>query len=223
MKRIIISLAVLLWAIVAFAEDSESDMLPSDRSHWTVSIGYDASIPGNWKLNNGSSKMFKSGSGISVGADYMMLIGNNVFLEPGARFFIDNYSYNNFTIGEGTPEEPSKMYDPPVRKIGFRIPLTVGYKFDIFKKGSLYLSTGPEPIIGLSARTKVDEDQKEIFEEDMYKGLMHRFDVAWDIRAAVIINRFRVDLTGAFGLLDVIKTDAKMHEYRISIGLGYIF
>lgn len=223
MKRIIISLAVLLWAIVAFAEDSESIMLPSDRNHLTVSIGYDASIPGNWKLNNGSSKMFKSGSGISVGADYMMLIGNNVFFEPGARFFIDNYSYNNITIGDGTPEEPSKMYDPPVRKIGFRIPLTVGYKFDIFKKGSLLLSTGPEPIIGLSARTKVDEDQTEIFEEDMYKGLMRRFDIAWDIRAAVIINRFRVDLTGAFGLLDLIKTDAKMHEYRISIGLGYIF
>ena len=57
----------------------------------------------------------------------------------------------------------------------------------------------------------------------MYKGLMRRFDVAWDIRAAVIINSFRVDLTGAFGLLDLIKTDAKMHEYRISIGLGYIF
>ena len=127
--------------------------------------------------------MFKSGSGISVGADYMMLIGNNVFFEPGARFFIDNYSYNNITIGDGIPEEPSKMYDPPVRKIGFRIPLTVGYKFDIFKKGSLLLSTGSEPIIGLSARTKVDEDQTEIFEEDMYKGLMRRFDVAWDIRA----------------------------------------
>ena len=223
MKRIIISLAVLLWAIVAFAEDSESIMLPSDRNHLTVTVAYDASIPGNWKLANGSFKMFKPGSGISVGADYMLLFGKNFFFEPGARFYIDNYTYNNITIGAGTPEEPSKKYDPPVRKIGFRIPLTVGYKFDIFKKGSLLLSTGPEPIIGLSARTKVDEDQTEIFEEDMYKGLMRRFDVAWDIRAAVIINRFRVDLTGAFGLLDLIKTDAKMHEYRISIGLGYIF
>ena len=223
MKRIIISLAVLLWAIVACAEGSESVMLPSDRNHWTVTVAYDASIPGNWKLANGSFKMFKPGSGISVGADYMLLFGKNFFFEPGARFYIDNYIYNNITIGDGTPEEPSKMYDPPVRKIGFRIPLTVGYKFDIFKKGSLLLSTGPEPIIGLSARTKVDEDQTEIFEEDMYKGLMRRFDVAWDIRAAVIINRFRVDLTGAFGLLDLIKTDAKMHEYRISIGLGYIF
>lgn len=223
MKRIIISLAVLLWAIVAFAEDSESIMLPSDRNHLTVSIGYDASIPGNWKLNNGSSKMFKSGSGISVGADYMMLIGNNVFFEPGARFFIDNYSYNNITIGDGIPEEPSKMYDPPVRKIGFRIPLTMGYKFDIVKKGSLFLSTGPEPIIGLSARTKFDEDQTEIFEENMYEKLMRRFDVAWDIRAAIIIDCFRVDVTGAIGMLDIIKTDVRMHEYRVSIGLGYVF
>lgn len=46
---------------------------------------------------------------------------------------------------------------------------TVGNKFDIFKKGRLFLSTGQEPIIGLSARTKVDKNQTEIFEENMYK------------------------------------------------------
>lgn len=223
MKRTIISLAIWLCAIVACAEGSESVMLPSDRTHWTVTVAYDASIPGNWKLANGSFKMFKPGSGISVGADYMLLFGKNFFFEPGARFFIDNYRYDNITIGTGTPSEPSKTYDPPVRKTGLRIPLSTGYKFDIFKRGSLFLSTGPEPVIGFSARTKVDEDQTEIFEENMYKTLMRRFDLAWDIRAAVIIDRFRVDITGAFGMLDVIKTDVKMHEYRVSVGLGYVF
>ena len=110
-----------------------------------------------------------------------------------------------------------------MRKIGLRIPLTTGYKFDIFKRGSLFFSTGPEFVIGISARTKVDEDQTDIFEEDMYRTRMRRFDVAWDIRTAIILDRFRVDLTGAIGLTDIIKTDAQMHEYRISIGLGYIF
>lgn len=153
----------------------------------------------------------------------MWLFGKNFFFEPGVRFFIDNYRYDNITIGAGTPSEPSKTYDPPVRKTGLRIPLSAGYKFDIFKRGSLFLSTGPEPIIGFSARTKVDEDQTEIFEKNMYKTLMRRFDVAWDIRAAVIIDRFRVDITGAFGMLDIIKTDVKMHEYRVSVGLGYVF
>lgn len=205
------------------AQTIDNDVLPSDRNHWTVTVAYDASIPGKWKIAGGSVKMFKPGSGVSLGADYLMLLGKNFFFEPGALLFIDNYRYDNITIGAGTPYEPAKRYDPPVRKIGLRIPLTAGYKFDVFKRGSLFLSTGPEPLIGFSARTKVDEDQTEIFEEDMYKTLMRRFDVAWDIRAAVIINRFRVDVTGAFGLLDVIKTDAKMHEYRVSVGLGYVF
>ena len=75
--------------------------------------------------------MFKAGSGVSIGADYMLLFGKNFFFEPGARLFIDNYRYDNITIGAGTPENPSKTYDPPVRKIGMRIPLTLGYKFDI--------------------------------------------------------------------------------------------
>ena len=223
MKHIIISAITILSVFAANAQDIDEDVLPSDRNHWTVTVTYDASIPGKWKLANGSFGMFKPGSGISVGADYIWLFGKNFFFEPGARFYIDNYTYNNITIGEGTPEEPSKEYDPPVRKTGLRIPLSAGYKFDIFKRGSLFLSTGPEPIIGFSVRTKVDEDQTEIFEENMYKTLMRRFDLAWDIRAAVIIDRFRVDITGAFGMLDVIKTDVKMHEYRVSVGLGYVF
>lgn len=223
MKHILLFAITALSVLAANAQDIDEDVLPSDRDHWTVTVTYDASIPGKWKLANGSFKMFKPGSGISVGADYMWLFGKNFFFEPGARFFINNYRYDNITIGAGTPSEPSKTYDPPVRKTGLRIPLSAGYKFDIFKRGSLFLSTGPEPIIGFSARTKVDEDQTEIFEKNMYKTLMRRFDVAWDIRAAVIIDRFRVDITGAFGMLDIIKTDVKMHEYRVSVGLGYVF
>lgn len=223
MKHILLFAITALSVLAANAQDIDEDVLPSDRDHWTVTVTYDASIPRKWKLANGSFKMFKPGSGISVGADYMWLFGKNFFFEPGVRFFIDNYRYDNITIGAGTPSEPSKTYDPPVRKTGLRIPLSAGYKFDIFKRGSLFLSTGPEPIIGFSARTKVDEDQTEIFEKNMYKTLMRRFDVAWDIRAAVIIDRFRVDITGAFGMLDIIKTDVKMHEYRVSVGLGYVF
>lgn len=222
MKRIIICFLICICVITTQAEDFE-EILPSDRNHLTATVAYDISIPGNWKLANNSFKMFKPGGGISVGAEYMLLIGKNFFFEPGARFFIDNYRYDNITIGEGSPSEPAKTYDPPVRKIGLRVPFSAGYKLDIFKRGSLFLSTGPEPIIGFSARTEVDKEQKKIFEENLYKKLMRSFDVAWDIRTAITIDRFRVDLTGAIGLIDVIKTDVLMHEYRISIGLGYIF
>ena len=222
-RKLIILIVGLIVNGLCNAQAIDNDVLPSDRNHWTITVAYDASIPGKWKLANESFNMFKPGSGISVGADYMYLISKNFFFEPGARFFIDNYHYDNITIGEGTTSEPAKTYDPPVRKIGMRLPLTGGYKFDIFKRGSLFFSTGPELVIGISARTKVDEDQTDIFEEDMYRTRMRRFDVAWDIRTAVILDRFRVDLTGAIGLTDIIKTDAQMHEYRISIGLGYIF
>ena len=99
MKRTIISLAIWLCAIVACAEGSESVMLPSDRTHWTVTVAYDASIPGKWKLANGSFKMFKPGSGISVGADYMLLFGKNFFFEPGARFYINNGSSEKWRDG----------------------------------------------------------------------------------------------------------------------------
>lgn len=219
MKRIIFSVIFSLIAFAVSAETADNDVIPSDRNHWTVTVSYDVSIPGKWKLDSGSFKMFKPGSGVSAGADYMLLFGNNFFFEPGVRLFFDTYRYDDIVLGANT----SKSVDPPVKKTGLRIPLTVGYKFDIFKDGSLFLSTGPEPTFGFTARTKVEEDQTEIFEENMYKSLLRRYDIAWDIRAAIIINHFRVDLTGALGMLDMIKTDVKMHEYRISVGLGYVF
>lgn len=95
MKHILLSAITALSVLAASAQDIDEDVLPSDRDHWTVTVTYDASIPGKWKLANGSFKMFKPGSGMSVGADYMWLFGKNFFFEPGARFFIDNYRYDN--------------------------------------------------------------------------------------------------------------------------------
>ena len=222
-NRLLVIIVSLFVNGLGIARAIDDDVLPSDQNHWTVTVSYDASIPGKWKLADGSFKMFKPGGGVSAGADYMLLLGDHFFFEPGLRLYLDNYRYDNITIGAGMPSEPVKTYDPPVRKTGLRVPLTAGYKLDIFKRGSLFLSTGPEPEFGFTARTKVDEDQTEIFEENMYRHLMRRFDIAWDIRAAVMIDRFRVDVTGALGMLDMIKTDVKMHEYRVSIGLGYVF
>lgn len=224
MKKLLFSfIACFCILFQGSAETFDDETLPADRNHLTVTVAYDASLPGKWKTSDGSFKIFKSGSGVSAGVDFLMLLGNNLFFEPGARLYIDSYSYNNVTVGSGTVSDPAMTIDAPVRKTGLRVPLTFGYKFDIFSKGSLLLSTGPEPVIGFSARTKLDEELSDSYDENLYKNLMHRFDVAWDIRAAVVINRFRVDLTGGFGLLDVLKTDASMHEYRVSVGLGYIF
>lgn len=88
MKRIIFSLIFSFIAFAVSAETADSDVIPSDRNHWTITASYDVSIPGKWKLDNGSVKMFKPGSGVSIGADYMMLFGNNIFFEPGVRLFL---------------------------------------------------------------------------------------------------------------------------------------
>ncbi len=222
-RRTIFLFFTALLAAVANAEDISGEVLPSDRDHLTVTISYDRSIPGKWKVNDSAFKMFKPGSGVSLGLDYMWLVGNNVFFEPGVRLYVDSYRYNNISIGTGSLYEPAITSDPPLRKTGLRLPVMAGYKFDIFKRGSLLLSTGVEPEFGFSAHTKVDEGQEEIFDENMYKTVMRRFDVSWDLRGAIIIDNFRVDITGAIGMLDVLKTGAKMRENRLSIGLGYVF
>ncbi len=96
MKRIILSAIITLSVIAVNAHDIDGDVLSSDRNHWTVTVAYDASIPGKWRLASGSFSMFKPGSGVSVGADYMLLIGKNFFFEPGMRLYLDNYRYEKF-------------------------------------------------------------------------------------------------------------------------------
>lgn len=95
MKHILLSAITALSVLAASAQDIDEDVLPSDRNHWTLTVAYDASIPGKWKLANGLIGMFKPGRGVSVGADYMLLFGKNFFFEPGVRLFLDNYRYDN--------------------------------------------------------------------------------------------------------------------------------
>ena len=81
MNRKLINLIVgLIVNGLCNAQAINNDVLPSDRNHWTITVAYDASIPGKWKLANESFNMFKPGCGISVGADYMYLISKNFFL-----------------------------------------------------------------------------------------------------------------------------------------------
>lgn len=87
MKRTFFFLFASIIAFVARAQVNDDEILPSDRNHLTAVISFDVSIPGKWIAPSGSVKMFKPGSGVSVGADYMWLLGKNFFFEPGARLF----------------------------------------------------------------------------------------------------------------------------------------
>lgn len=51
MKRIIFSLIIACFILSANAHASDGDVLPSDRNHWTVTVAYDASIPGNCHIH----------------------------------------------------------------------------------------------------------------------------------------------------------------------------
>lgn len=216
---IVLSLFVSLLVLKAGAQTQEENILPSDRNHWTASVSYDSTIPGKW---NDEVSVFKSGGGVSLGMDYTLLLPKQFLFEPGFRLYYDTFCYDDLPIlGDGL--YGGETISPQVRKTGLRIPLLVGYKLDIFKDGSLYLSTGPELSFGFSARTKVDKAYTHVFEENLYARMMRRYDLAWNIRGSIVLNSFRVDVTGAFGLLDVMKTDVSMHEYRLSIGIGYIF
>ena len=56
MKHILLFAITALSVLAANAQDIDEDVLPSDRDHWTVTVTYDASIPGNGSWQTVHSK-----------------------------------------------------------------------------------------------------------------------------------------------------------------------
>lgn len=70
MNKAVIIFILSISFFTAYAQNYDGHVLASDCNHWTVTVTYDVSIPGKWKLANNSFKIFKPGGGISVGASY---------------------------------------------------------------------------------------------------------------------------------------------------------
>lgn len=222
MKKILVSiLAALAFAGTLSAQEHDEDVLPSDRAHWTIRAALDVTIPGDWHIDGNSIKMFDPGTGVSIGASYMLPLTGKFYIEPGAHFYYDSYRYCNLVVDDGNYSESN----PSVRKSGLRIPVMAGLRFDIFRTGSLGLFTGPQACIGFTSKLDFKDNAlaDDPYFSNNYKGIERRFDLAWNIGALMMLGHFQVDVTGSLGLLDLNKNAISFHEYRVSVGLGYIF
>ena len=215
MKRIVFSLLIGLLALTAPAQ-----------SYWGVRVGYDANLPGDFKAGDNSYEMFKNGSGFFAGAVYNHPIVAGLYIEPGAGLFYDSYKYSDLTIsGQDGMED---IFNPKVKKFGLRIPVRLGYYFDIFPSaGGVSVYTGPQFDIGLSGKLGISsqESQEYDIERNIYNDFygFRRVGMSWTVGANIYVGNWVVDISGAFGLTDMQKGAVSFHENRVSIGLGYNF
>lgn len=209
MRKLIVSLLVLLSGM---RFDAIAEGL------WGAKATLDLNIPGKIHAGDLSFKNYSSGLGFYVGGVYTHYWGENLFLEPSLSVYYDTYSYSDLVIGEGMVADK----DPTIYKVGLRLPVVVGYTFDITDEFAFSVFTGPELNYAFAGGHRFkNKSLKDELDWPLFgaEGDQRRFSVAWKAGLAFPFSDWRVDLEAAIGISDLLKQSLSMRENRISVSL----
>lgn len=172
--------------------------------------------------------MFKGGSGISAGVAYNVPLVANLFLEPGASIFYDTYRTDDFSTNIC-----DMLFDNAHIKIsqfGIRIPIMLGYHFDVNERARINVMTGPQFGLGLVGKYKAKGYQINDFDssdDNLYSddGGFNRFNLQWAVGAGTTIDKFDFSIKYFFGLTNMLKDggDVKYKENLLQVSVGYNF
>lgn len=203
---------------------------PNNHGYFGVRLSGDIVCPGKFNVNVGGVKIgqkaFKNGGGFEVGGIYNIPVVSNLYIEPGLKFF-----YNSISYADDYREAMEDEMDSPVksmdsRKLGLRIPVMIGYRFDFTDDLSVQVFTGPELEIGLSSKSYIKGKNFDVSESNYGdEGGFKRVNFSWGFGAGVNIKKFYVGISGDCGLVNLLKDidNVSYHESRAAITLGYNF
>ncbi len=191
---------------------------PNNKPYWGLRVGADITCPGKMSADKVSVSTFKNGIGVELGGIYNIPVVANFYVEPGVKLFYDTYSLNNEML------DALDLTGSSFRKFGMRIPVMAGYHFDFTEDIKVSVFTGPELEIGFWGREHYkdgrDKASTNLYGDDGLK----RVNVLWGIGAGVSYQRYYLGINGGIGMVNMIgDSDAKFHENRVTISLGYNF
>lgn len=217
MKRIF---SLMILSVVAVA--STFARTNTDWSGFGLRLGLDVNCPTKWHANGSSVKYYKPGGGFYFGAVYNIPLSGSFYFEPGASMFYDTYRFDDLVLSSQVTTSPT------VKKFGLRMPLVLGYRFELTDKISLMLSTGPEVSVGIIGKVDIDKHldwgDGGVPGTNLFSDFGHRrHDIAWRIGAAIPVEEYYFGIDVALGMIDQRKGSPRFHENRVSFSIGYNF
>lgn len=189
---------------------------------WGVRAAFDVNLPGKVHTNVIDDRMFRSGTGGTIGAVCNIYLGHKFYLEPAASLFYDTYSYNGLTITSEDYEESN----PTVYKAGIRIPMVAGYSISISDRFSIAPFTGPEMSYSFAGAIKIqDKDRLELDDTSLFGkfGSQRRFECGWKIGLAFFSDKWSFNIDGTIGMTNLMTNGTKFRESRGSVSLTRYF
>lgn len=220
--NIVLALALAAGLTVAAQEPTilpSDEPMPAKPLRWGVRLQADISLPG------GNLDTYSSNAGVSGGIVYRLPLRGGLYFEPSVLVFFNTFNINRY-VSNNLP------YSGTVHNYGIRVPLNLGYRFEVSDGIVLSLFTGPWFNFNISARRYAQPN----FEGPAPKGSRnlfdygwHRFDAQWGFGvSATFSGRYVIGVSGGVGSSALVKRDVngqlcKMRRNSFSVTLGYNF
>lgn len=209
MKKILIACLVLTGTLGIKAQDYIFDD-PDNHAYWGARLGFDITAL------QSPSGIYGNRGGIEIGAIYHMPLWKNLYFEPGASLFYNSSSinglpeYTGYDIQEGT-----------INNWGIRIPLNVGYHFDVTDAIKIAPYTGPQFNINLSNTTHyLYIPEATVIGEDPrlhYNAL----DMGWNFGVGVTFQSYYIAVGGTVGLSRYVSNKPDVYRFPNSLSSTY--
>lgn len=192
---------------------------PEFKLEWGVRLSMDVTVP-----SDGFGE-YEHGAGVTGGVALAVPVYKGLYVEPGVLLFYNTMGVGNYVIDD-------LPYDGSVRNFGVRIPLNLGYRFNINDNISLSLTTGPWFNFNISARQYANpnfEGPMPKTSKNLFDYGWHRFDAQWGFGVqATFSGRYIVGISGGVGTKALAARTAdghkmRMHRNTFTVTLGYNF
>ena len=222
-KNICLLVTAVAAGLCAAAQDvtvlPSDEPMPAKPLRWGVRLQADISLP------TGSLDTYTSGAGASGGVVYHLPLYGGMYFEPSVMGYYNTFSVENYMVN-------NLPHSATVRNIGIRVPMNLGYRFNITDGISLSLFTGPWFNFNISARQYAQpnfEGAPPKSSKNLFDYGWHRFDAQWGFGVtATFSGRYVIGISGGVGSSALVKRDVngklcKMRRNSFSVTLGYNF
>lgn len=197
---------------------------PENTPYWGIRLGVDGGATGYVKVGDEAKELYHDDAGVALTGTYNVPIVANLYLEPGLSVYYYEYSANKDVLESFGPD----ITDITRKIFGMRLPVMIGYHFDLTKKFKIYLYTGPELETGFVAKEQIKSytyrpltTWRNLYGDD---GSLKRINVLWGYGLGFSYSKFYFGFGGGQGLVNMVKnSDMRMrglHAY-FQIGLNF--
>lgn len=188
-----------------------------------VRLSMDVTFPGSGR------SVYNTGAGFSLGGVARWDLPKNFFIEPGIMF-----TYMAMTAKNPVSFDDYYFYEGAAKLYGIRVPVNIGYSFEVAPRAEMAVSTGPYVHFNFSAKQSLlpnmaAPDHLPDRTVNLMQNGWKKVDAGWGLTLSMTFSGcYYVGLTSgvSFTPLAVYGNKDKkirIHRNMVAVTLGYNF